>query len=191
MEMIPVVFLLFVSGTVFANVPISEFFPFGQDTKDTLLHSNDDGSSPVQNISVVFEFFSEHRRQLFVNTNGLVSFKNSIRTYTPEPFPNIGALVVLAPFWADIDTSSCDSTCSIWYRESRELVDLSTATTEIRKYFPVMKHFIAEWTFIVTWYKVPYFGASSSEMEKRNTFQAVLITDSKSAFVIYNYDKIE
>lgn len=47
-----------------------------------------------------------------------------------------------------------------------EPVDLSTATTEIRKYFPVMKHFIAEWTYIVTWYNVPHFGASSSEMEK-------------------------
>ncbi|CAG2188575.1 unnamed protein product [Mytilus edulis] len=146
MEMLPVVFLLFVSSTVFANVQISEFFPFGSGTKDTLLHPNDDGSSPVQNISVVFEFFSEHRKQLFVNTNGLVSFKNSISKFTPKPFPNIGALVVLAPFWADIDTSGCYSTCNIWYRES---------------------------------------------MEPRNTFQAVLITDSKSAFVIYNYNKIE
>ncbi|XP_052082609.1 uncharacterized protein LOC127720179 [Mytilus californianus] len=54
-----------------------------------------------------------------------------------------------------------------------------------------MKHFSASWTYIVTWYNVPFFGASTLGMNKRNIFQAVLITDSKNAFVIYNYNKIE
>ncbi|XP_076085994.1 sushi, nidogen and EGF-like domain-containing protein 1 isoform X2 [Mytilus galloprovincialis] len=189
--MLPVICLLLVSDTVFGNVPTSEFFSYGQSAKDTMLHPNDDESSSVQNISVVFEFFSEHRKQLFVNTNGLISFRNSIRTYTPEPFPKIGVRIVLAPFWADIDTRLCGSTCSIWYRESTELVDLSKATIEIRTYFPVMKHFNAKWTYIVTWYNVPFYRAHGSEFNKRNTFQAILITDSKSAFVIYNYNKIE
>ncbi|VDI63546.1 Hypothetical predicted protein [Mytilus galloprovincialis] len=189
--MIPVICLLLVSGTVFGYVPTSEFFSYGHGAKDTILHPNDDGSSPVQNISVVFEFFSEHRKQLFVNTNGLISFRNSIYTFTPEPFPKIGVRIVLAPFWADIDTRRCGSTCSIWYRESTELEDLIKATAEIRKYFPVMKYFNAKWTYIVTWFNVPSYGAHGSEFNKRNTFQAILITDSKSAFVIYNYNKIE
>ncbi|CAC5373570.1 Alpha-tectorin [Mytilus coruscus] len=189
--MIQVICMLLVSDTVFGNVPISEFFSYGQSAKDTMLHPNDDESSSVQNISVVFEFFSEHRTQLFVNTNGLISFRNAIYTFTPEPFPKIGVRIVLAPFWADIDTRMCGSTCSIWYRESTESVDLSKATTEIRKYFPVMKHFNAKWTYIVTWYNVPFYGASASGFNKRNTFQAILVTDSKSAFVIYNYNKIE
>ncbi|CAC5407372.1 unnamed protein product [Mytilus coruscus] len=164
--MIPVICLLLISDTVFGNVPISDFFSFGQSAKDTMLHPNDDESSSVQTISVVFEFFSEHRKQLFVNTNGLISFRNAIRTFTPEPFPKIGARIVLAPFWADIDTRRCGSSCGIWYRESTELLDLSKATTEIRKYFPVMKHFNAKWTYIVTWYNVPFYGASASGFNK-------------------------
>ncbi|XP_063408932.1 sushi, nidogen and EGF-like domain-containing protein 1 [Mytilus trossulus] len=126
-----------------------------------------------------------------VNTNGLISFFQSIRSYTSEAFPKIGERIVLAPFWADINTGGCGSTCSIWYRESTEFVDLIKATTEIRYFFPVMKQFNASWTYIATWFNVPFFGASSLGMNKRNTFQAVLITDSKSSFVIFNYNKIE
>ncbi|CAC5407374.1 Sushi, nidogen and EGF-like domain-containing protein 1,Alpha-tectorin [Mytilus coruscus] len=189
-EMLPIIYLLF-SKTVFGSVPISEFFSFGQSVNDAMLYPNDDGSSPVQNMSMVFEFFSEHRKQLFVNTNGLISFFKAVRTYTSEEFPKIGKRIVLAPFWADIDTRGCGSTCGIWYRESTELVDLSKATSEIRYFFPVMKNFNASWTYIVTWYNVPFYGATPLGMNKRNTFQAVLITDSKNAMVIYNYNKIE
>ncbi|CAC5373566.1 Sushi, nidogen and EGF-like domain-containing protein 1,Alpha-tectorin [Mytilus coruscus] len=188
---VPLICLLLFSKTAFGSVSMSEFFSFGQNENDTMLHPNDDGSSPVQNISVVFEFFSEHRKQLFVNTNGLISFFKAVSTYTSEEFPKIGKRIVLAPFWADIDTRGCGSTCGIWYRESTELVDLSKASSEIRYYFPAMNHFNAKWTYIATWYNVPFFGASPLGMNKRNTFQAVLITDSKSAFVIYNYNKIE
>ncbi|XP_071145017.1 uncharacterized protein [Mytilus edulis] len=188
---VPIICLLLFSKTVFGSVPMSEFFSFGEDVNDTMLYPNDDGSSTVQNISTTFEFFSVHRKQLFVNTNGLLSFFQSIRKYTSEEFPKIGERIVLAPFWADIDTRRCGSTCSIWYRESTELVDISKATSEIRYFFPVMKHFNASWTYIATWINVPFFGASSLGMNKRNTFQAVLITDNKSTFVIYNYNKIE
>ncbi|XP_076079078.1 uncharacterized protein LOC143049268 [Mytilus galloprovincialis] len=54
-----------------------------------------------------------------------------------------------------------------------------------------MKHFEATWTYVVTWQNVPFFGASDVGLNKRNTFQCVLITDTESTFVIYNYNKIE
>lgn len=64
---VPIICLLLFSKTVFGSVPMSEFFSFGEDVNDTMLHPNDDGSSPVQNISTTFEFFSVHRKQLFVS----------------------------------------------------------------------------------------------------------------------------
>ena len=100
---------------------------------------------------------------LQVNANGLISFVGGVYTYTPQPFPI--NLVVLAPFWADIDTSRCTS-CHIWYRESTHAIELNKATSEVRRYFPVMKNFTASWTYIVTWDNVTFHGASALGLNK-------------------------
>ena len=103
---------------------------------------------------------------LQVCTNGLISFVRGVSTYTPQPFPKINNLVVLAPFWADIDTSRCTQSCRIWYRESTHTRYLNKATSEVRRYFPVMNHFTASWTYIVTWDNVAFFGASALGLNK-------------------------
>ncbi|CAC5407375.1 Alpha-tectorin [Mytilus coruscus] len=155
------------------------------------MHANDDEYSSAQNLSVVFKFFHANFSTLYVNTNGLVSFLSGVSTYTSEPFPGIGSLIVLAPFWADVDIRYCNSSCNIWYRESDDLSIINKATSEIQQYFPDMEHFIASWTYIATWYNVPFYGASAVGLTKRNTFQCVLITNGLYAFVIFNYNKIE
>ncbi|CAC5402873.1 Sushi, nidogen and EGF-like domain-containing protein 1,Alpha-tectorin [Mytilus coruscus] len=189
--MLALVILFLLPIKLLCFVPESEFFSFGHSEGDALLFPNDDQHSDVQNISIVFKFFYEHHSKLFVNTNGLISFQKGISTYTSEAFPKIGERIVLAPFWTDINTSNCGSTCNIWYRESTKSTDIVKATSEVRKYFPIMKHFGANWTYVVTWESVPFFGASDVGINKRNTFQCVLISDTESTFVIYNYNKIE
>lgn len=49
---------------------------------------------------------------LQVNTNGVVSFGSALSTYPSESLPVTGTAFV-APFWADIDTSTNGS---VYYR---------------------------------------------------------------------------
>ena len=102
---------------------------------------------------------------LQVNTNGLISFVRGVSSYSPQPFPKINNLVVLALFWVDIDTRRCNS-CHIWYRESTHAIELNKATSEVRRYFPIMKHFTASWTYIVTWDNVTFCAASDNGLNK-------------------------
>ena len=67
---------------------------------------NDDGSS-FYNISSVFaeglNFFGNTYTDIFVNTNGNISFGSSIGTFTPFQISG-GSTPIIAPFWADVDT---------------------------------------------------------------------------------------
>ena len=49
-----------------AEVPLSEFFPFGSHAGDSFLPSKDDFYSDVQTIGVEFTFFFEKHRKLYV-----------------------------------------------------------------------------------------------------------------------------
>jgi hypothetical protein len=49
-----------------AEVPLLEFFPFGDQAGDSVLPSNDDSYSDVQTIGLDFTFFFEIHRKLYV-----------------------------------------------------------------------------------------------------------------------------
>jgi hypothetical protein len=49
-----------------AEVPLSEFFPFGNQAGDSELPPNDDSFSDVQIIGLDFTFFLEKHRKLYV-----------------------------------------------------------------------------------------------------------------------------
>ena len=49
-----------------AEVPLSEFFPFGDQAGDSVLPSKDDYHSDVQTIGLDFTFFFEKHRKLYV-----------------------------------------------------------------------------------------------------------------------------
>ncbi|MDW8245280.1 MAG: nidogen-like domain-containing protein [Sandaracinaceae bacterium] len=71
------------------------------------LGQNDDGSSLAIDVARAFpeglNFFGTVHRQLFVNTNGNITFAGPLPTYTPDPFP-VANRPMIAPFWADVDT---------------------------------------------------------------------------------------
>lgn len=43
---------------------------------------------------------------LYVNTNGVISFHESIKDFTPNPFRRDGNISLIAPYWCDIDTTN-------------------------------------------------------------------------------------
>ena len=70
------------------------------------LGRNDDGSSRAIDLRPIFpsgiQFFDRTHTQMFVNTNGNVTFSAGLATYTPNAFP-VANQPMIAPFWADVD----------------------------------------------------------------------------------------
>ncbi|EGV95322.1 Sushi, nidogen and EGF-like domain-containing protein 1 [Cricetulus griseus] len=120
-----------------------------------------------------------------VNNNGIISFLKEVSQFTPVAFPIAKDRCVVAAFWADVDNRRAGD---VYYREATDPAMLQRATEDIRRYFPELPDFSATWVFVATWYRVTFFGGSSSSPV--NTFQIVLITDGRFSFTIFNYESI-
>ena len=91
-----------------------------------------------------------------MNTNGVISFLGTMSTYTPTPFPLESRKRLIAPFWADVDTTNGGD---IWYRETTNSTLLQMVSQEISTVFPEQHKFQATWVFIATWSNVAFFWA--------------------------------
>lgn len=94
-----------------------------------------------------------------VNNNGIISFLKEVSQFTPVAFPIAKDRCVVAAFWADVDNRRAGD---VYYRETADPATLHRATEDIRRYFPELPDFTATWVFIATWYRVTFFGGSSS-----------------------------
>ena len=54
-------------NAVFTRIELGDFYPYGPENGDTLIPSNDDGSSGLVNIAVSFPFFDRNHRSLYVS----------------------------------------------------------------------------------------------------------------------------
>ncbi|PCJ07322.1 MAG: hypothetical protein COB16_11595 [Rhodobacteraceae bacterium] len=95
----------------------------------TALLTNDDGSALVD-ISAVFEesinFFGTHydaSTEVFINTNGNITFGLSLIQYTPSGISN-HLLSMIAPLWADVDTRA-GSPILVGVDASRDVVTIT------------------------------------------------------------------
>ncbi|ELV12246.1 Sushi, nidogen and EGF-like domain-containing protein 1, partial [Tupaia chinensis] len=120
-----------------------------------------------------------------VNNNGVISFLREVSQFTPVAFPIAKDRRVVAAFWADVDNRRAGD---VYYREATDPATLRRATEDIARYFPELPSFSAAWVFVATWFRVTFFGGSSSSPV--NTFQTVLVTDGKLSFTIFNYESI-
>lgn len=94
-----------------------------------------------------------------MNNNGIISFLKEVSQFTPVAFPIAKDRCVVAAFWADVDNRRAGN---VFYRETADPATLRRATGDIRRYFPELPGFTATWVFIATWYRVTFFGGSSS-----------------------------
>ncbi|XP_060077303.1 sushi domain-containing protein 2-like [Ylistrum balloti] len=172
---------------VSSNVALSDFYPFGEINGDTANKQDDDGGSDKIPLSVNYTFYGLDYTSLYVNNNGLLTFKKEKKTYKPQSFPLNDNTSVIAIFWADIDIQREGG--NVTYRQTTDASLLRRATEQVRKYFFLRKEFT--WMLIATWYEVGFYGASNSGELKKNTFQLVLATNEEKSFVFFLYNKLQ
>ncbi|XP_045875590.1 sushi, nidogen and EGF-like domain-containing protein 1 isoform X8 [Meles meles] len=140
-------------------VALADFYPFGAERGDAVTPKQDDGGSGLRPLSVPFPFFGAEHSGLYVNNNGIISFLKEVSQFTPVAFPIAKDRCVVAAFWADVDNRRAGD---VYYREATDPATLRRATEDVRRYFPELLDFSATWVFIATWYRVTFFGGSSS-----------------------------
>ena len=98
-----------------------------------------------------------------VNVNGAISFGSEVQ-YTSDPFP-LDKGKIVAPFWADVDTSSGGG--EVWYHESKSESNLKRAASEIRAAYPyqVPSDFKVTNLFIATWKEVGYYNQKKDKVD--------------------------
>ncbi|XP_068098424.1 uncharacterized protein [Hyperolius riggenbachi] len=158
-------------------------YPYGT-SDDTMSPKSDDGSSPLIGLSTDVPLFGRNRTFLYVDNNGLLSFRSAISQYVPQPLPQAFGNPFLALFWSDINNQVAGD---IFYRQTTDPDLLSLVTSDIHAYFHNVT-FTAHWAFVATWHRVAYYGSNTNKV---NTFQAVLSTDGNQTFLLYNYADIQ
>jgi hypothetical protein len=125
------------------------FEPLDQTTY-TPVPRNDDGSLGPINLGFQFFLFGTPYTQVYVNTNGNITFNSSLNQFSASGFPN--SIPMVAPFWADEDTRtpSTGNQGRIWYRLYND-----------RR--------------VVTWDSVGYF---SNHTDLRNNFQLTIYANA-------------
>lgn len=107
-------------------------------------YRNDDGSSQLISLPFSFCFYGQTMTDCYINNNGNISFFAPYGTFTANAFPDPN-FVMIAPFWADVDTRN-------------------TASGLV--YYKVTSSYM-----IVRWETVGYFN---SYADKLNDFQLII-----------------
>ncbi len=84
-----------------------------KDDTYTEVPRNDDGFLYIPDIGFIFSFCGTTYTDLFINTNGNLSFGDPVSQYSPDGFPYDFPMV--APFWGDVDTEN-DACGQAWYK---------------------------------------------------------------------------
>ena len=82
---------------------------------------------------------------------------DSFNDFTPTTLPINGSARIIAPYWADVDTTG---TGEIYYRQTNNSALLARARNEIRAAFPGSQNVIVTDLLIVTWDAVGYFDSN-------------------------------
>ncbi|MDA8381811.1 MAG: PEP-CTERM sorting domain-containing protein [Betaproteobacteria bacterium] len=133
--------LALAAGTAWAG-PIASGF------NATTFPANDDGSTGLITPGFNLNFFGSTYSQFYINNNGNITFDTGLGTYTPFGLTTNTLIPIIAPFFADVDTSNGGSP-----------VTYGSGT------------YAGRTAFGVNWVNVSGFGLNSS---LRDNFQLIL-----------------
>ena len=121
-----------------------------------------------------------------MNTNGVLSFGRSFRSFTSggSDFDSVSSPPIIAPFWDDFDVRRNGT---IYYRQDFSSSVADQVQQEIYTQFPDVGFFYPSLIFVATWDRVAAFGSSFGF----NTFQVVIASDGRRTFVRFNYGDIQ
>lgn len=123
-----------------------------------VLPPEDDSPSVQAGLGFAIKFFANDVvSQIWVNNNGNLTTQSALSQFTPSGIASSVNQPLIAAFWADVDTRGGPVTT---YGQST--IDGHPA-------------------FGVSWIEVGYYGQTGSHLDKRNTFQIVLISRSDVA----------
>lgn len=100
-----------------------------------------------------------------INSNGIISFGEEVTAFQPDPFP-LPNIKVIAPFWADVDTTGIGT---VWYRVTSDAVLLDRARSDVLQnpiLFPGvdLQNFFPTLLLIATWDHVGYFDQQTDKV---------------------------
>ena len=174
-----------------SDVWCSTFYPFGTAVRDLSLRRVDDS---FESISIMFDFpfFGNIYRQLFISTNGIITFGGGTSVYVPRPFP-LSDLQGVAAYWTDSDPSRGGN---IFYRKEFSPNILKQITDDVRSRFVQHSGFSSSWALVVTFSNVSAFGCGTgngctSACSAVVNHQTILTSDGINSFAIFLYNRLD
>jgi alpha-tectorin len=164
--------------------PKSSFYPFGRNNGDSVFNKVDDAFVGPIPITITFPFFGKSFTSVYVITNGILTFNSGVTEYQPNPFPLLN-IIGVAPYWTDINNRVGGE---IYFREVISNTVLNQIGNDIRRAYPVFVNFRPIWAYIVTYDEVAEFGSNKPSINI--TTQAVIATNGRNSFTIFNYGKL-
>eukprot|EP00111_Clytia_hemisphaerica_P020369 TCONS_00060002-protein len=119
--------------------------------------------------------------KMFVNVNGYITLGGDIEDYEltlPYTEP------VLAVSATDYNTEQAGN---IYYQVTKSAKVMEKVAKDVNEFYGTHNSFRPDHVVIVTWENVP----SVANPNKRNTFQAVIASDSQQTFAIYCYQRLQ
>ncbi|KAH8272873.1 hypothetical protein KR018_006184 [Drosophila ironensis] len=159
-----------------------EFVDDGSSSGSIQFLPKGDSESIVLKLQQPINFYGEQYEQIYINTNGILTFNVEFSEYLNEPFPL--EYPSIAAFYSNVDTSNSGEDTSISLFETKDVSTLDKATALVRYAFSSQPEFEARQVIVATWRNVGYFD---SKTDRLNTFQVALIVAEKQTFVQFIY----
>ncbi|CAF1364989.1 unnamed protein product, partial [Adineta ricciae] len=177
--------LIFICLNTFSqSVSESEFFIYEDGVQ---LPKEDDTHSEQIILSPEIPFITTKYESIYINTNGFLSFLLPIAYFFPQiTLTSYSGYAIIAPLWADIDTSIKGG--SITYKYTKEEHLLEKAKKLVQEGFPRATHFQPNSILICTWKDV---HSHLNKDDKKNTFQVAIVSDGTQTYSIFMYAKLE
>ncbi|XP_065657050.1 sushi domain-containing protein 2-like [Hydra vulgaris] len=173
-------------NTVGGVIQITDFYPYGSATNDQMLERRDDASTMIS-ISFEYPFFGSVYREVYLSTNGIITFGAANSEFVPKPFP-LPTIQSVATYWTDSDPSKGGN---IFYKETTNKIILKKISEEIKYRLVSYMKFNAEWALIVTYDQVrPYSCGCNTSCSNYVTYQTILTSDGVNSFAIFNFNQL-